>query len=336
MTTFTTRKHLTTLLASAATAALLLTGCGGPGGGGPTATPSSESRDFPVTVDAAHGKLTLDKKPERIVALSDTSADVLLSLGVTPEAYFAARDDKMLRNSPWLEKIFDRNDPTLVNADWSRSPEAIAAHRPDLIVGDILNVPDKLNGPLSSIAPTYAAEVPSGIRPDWRKVLADFGKLTGTSEQAEQVAVEVDGLVAESRGRLPGLQGKTYNVIDDVDSNKVWFNSGALLNDLGLVPAKNQGTDFSAQAPSLSMERLGDLQADVLVVLDWSGKLRPLLEADPRFAKLPASRNGSVIFLDASAGNAFAVPSPLSLTWLFKESGFVDRLARTPLNSGKA
>lgn len=329
----TARKRLTAVLASAVTAGLLLAGCAStsPGATSPAKTPTPASGGFPVTIDTVYGDLTLNQKPERIVALDDTTANVLLALGETPEAYFAAMDDDTLKNFPWLEQHFDRNDPALRNADWSPAPETIAAHRPDLIVSDSAQITEPRFQRLSSIAPVYAGEIPSGIRVDWRTAIVDLGALTGKTEQANQVTAGLDDLIAESRAELPGLQGKTFNVIELYD-NQISFNSGSTMESLGLVPAEGQPATIIGGEITLAMERLEELRGDVLIVLDWDGSAKPLLEADPRFAQLTASKNGSVLFLDAAPAVALTVPAPLSLRWLIEDDGFINRLAATPLN----
>src|SRR5919106_3910003 len=66
-------------------AALLLAACGDDN---PTGTASRSdgpaATGFPVTVTHKLGKVTIERKPQRVVALDYPSADAVIALGTTP------------------------------------------------------------------------------------------------------------------------------------------------------------------------------------------------------------------------------------------------------------
>lgn len=132
-------------LLSAALAAVLLLGpglsaCGSSnaadsGGGKSDSKAAGQSGDaFPRTVKTLHGKVTIEKKPKRIVALGVTAADELDSLGITPAAI--GTDAKTLKEQQsWMnQKLASKaHGDIFVNAEVQ--PEAVADLKPDLIIG---------------------------------------------------------------------------------------------------------------------------------------------------------------------------------------------------------
>lgn len=334
------RRGAATLLAASLSAALLLTGCGG-GGADEEPTGSSEApaaAGYPVTVDTAYGEITLERRPERIVALSAAYVDMLASIDERPVAFSAGRwtdGRQLLTDHPWLEGIdVELLDPSLAPTAFEVSPEALAAHAPDLILGSIHNVPEDQYAQLSEIAPTFVGTEPDQAT-DWRDYLGALGTLTGRTEEAAEALAGVETAYAAARERLPGLQGRTYNSTSfSVETNDFGFGSGTWLDGLGLVPAENQPPPFSG-ADRLSLENIDQLAADVLVTgaaPGDSGDVRAALEADPRFAELPAHRNGTVIFNDIRTTLASAsAPGPLSLTWLLER--VVPQLEESALNT---
>ena len=104
------------VLAGAAVAALALTVAGASGGAGaPTA--------FPVTVVGSNGKVTVTKRPSRIVSLSPTATETLFAIGAGPQV--VAVDD---------QSDFPKSAPKTALSGFTPNVEAIAAYRPDLVV----------------------------------------------------------------------------------------------------------------------------------------------------------------------------------------------------------
>ena len=84
---------------------------------GPSATP------FPVTVTAGNGKVTISKRPARIVSLSPTATETLFAIGAG--AQVVAVDD---------QSDFPKAAPRTTLSGFTPNVEAIAATRPDLVV----------------------------------------------------------------------------------------------------------------------------------------------------------------------------------------------------------
>lgn len=314
-------------------ATLLLTACGGGDDSDGDASSASGAGEFSATVEGAHGEITLDEKPERIVVIGGDFVDLLSSIDQQPVAFSGYGDpdeETLLATFPWLEDLYTGEfDPTLVTAEYKADAEAIALHDPDLIVGTPYYIEEQQYEKLSTIAPTYVVPVEAGW--EWTDTLTDLGTLTGESDAATQVVADVESAFAQARERLTGLQGKTLSMADDNEGTLRLMSSASWMADLGLTPAENQpavGEGFV----ELSAENLDQLGGDLAFLVTYDDASRASLEADPRFAELPSVKNESVFFVDRPLVDAGLGAGPASLGWLLEE--LVPLLEGSPLNTG--
>lgn len=312
-------------LAAAVIAGLALTGC----------TTSSQAETdgssngglFPVTIDTAYGEITVPEDPERILVLTTTYLELLPYLGESPIA--SPDDDESIETySPWLVGT-DRGeeDPSLLDADYLISPEAVANWEPDLILTDIWNADEALYGQLSQIAPTYVG-IETDTNTSWQDHLTALAALTGNDAAVtERIQADFDAALAESAGAVPGLAGASFQVAALGGDEQLWLTeyANAPLLALGLVPGEGQPTDGEegATAPTYSQENVDQLTADVLFVAtehrDPEGAWRTALEADPRVAALPSSANGTFVYLTGPQWSAVNGGTPLSVRWWLDE-----------------
>ncbi len=335
MTTPIRRKRLTALLATVAAAALILTGCASnPGTDASSSTPAPVSEGYPVTIETVYGEITLNEKPERIVALNGAYTGILDSLDESPVAFTLGQTreaEEIPTIYPWFEDVdASLHDPELVTTEWRASAETIAAYEPDLILGDPLQINEEIYEQLSSIAPTYAgtATVASGamLGRTWAEDTTNVGTMLGKSDAAAEAIAEVDAAYEAGRESLAGLQGKSY--MGGVDFEGAYLNtnvSSPWLDRLGLTIADD--------APeSVSPESLDELTADVLwifVHIEPDGIEK--LESDPRFAELPAVKNGTVLFGDRTVAATTVDASPGSELWVI--DWIVQQLGGSALNT---
>lgn len=328
------RRRGAALAAALLSSAFVLTACGSNGddSNGESSKGDNPASGYPVTVSTAYGDITLDKKPERIVVLGVSYVDILTSLGETPVAF---DDDGYTRNGaapdisnvPWLDgKVSsDRWDVDLSpDGEDMVSLEAIAAHDPDLVILSKFDLRDEsAYESLSKVAPVYA---PTHAAVDWEEIETEIGQLTGTTEEAKEQIASVEQTYADGREQLQGLQGKKYN-IGTLISGEIQMAPWTFLSDLGLAPADNQpkGEDY----PSLSMENADQLQADVVMLIPFDDT-KDTFDADPRVADLPASDNGTLVYLPSNFYGAAARPGPANLAWIVDQ--LISLLQDTPLN----
>jgi iron complex transport system substrate-binding protein len=306
-------------LTAALTVPLALAACGG--GDGSTEGEGSDGGSaggeggFPVTVRNDYGEITLEKKPERVVAIGGSYTDQLIALGVQPVAYVGSPRAglEFLDGYPWFaDTDLDPagHDLALLAEGYTPSLEAIAALEPDLIIGDAAEwaIDEAMYEEISLIAPTYATW--NDDQSQWVSMFTDIAALTGTSEAAETLLGEFETQLEESRERLAGMQGATY-VYGDVSEQELRLTAGVyMLEEIGLVPDE----ELAARG-AVSLEELDAVTSDVFYVMVWRGdSVLADLEADPRFGSLPAVQNGAFVPADATLTNALE-PGPLAFSW---------------------
>lgn len=308
--------------AAALVAVLALTACaGGPAdGGAPSATPSATTAAFPVTIDTVYGKLTVNEKPQRIVATSGAYIDMLNAIGLKPVASAAAVKDKAELNTvmPWLAGLETGEfDVALNTAEGTALVEAIAKYQPDLILMDTWEADEVLYKRLSQLAPTFAGT--SAGNNDWNVTMKAVGELTGEKDATEAAFARVDTAYAKVRERVPALKGKTYNALRSDGDAGFGIGNGSWFEGFGLVPAKNQVN--SQKAGNISLENMSsDLTADVTSIWFYKGSYRELA-ADPRFAKLPSAVNRTVIDVDLPLAHATNGAGPSSILYAIDRVG---------------
>lgn len=324
--TMTLRRRTAASAAMLLSAALVLAACGS--GDESSDDPAGGSTaGYPISIDTAWGELTLDEKPERIVVLDAAAVDALASIGETPVAFSSGGitdEQALLDDHPWLEGRFESEqfDPSMAIAAFEISAEAVAAHEPDLIIGSIWNLPEEQHEQFSQIAPTYVGRE-TDASTFWEDRLTDIGALTGKSDEAAQVLADVDAEFEAGSELLSGLQGKTYaDLAYYPDMTEFRINDMTWQERLGLVPAE---FGLSGAEP-LSQENMEQLTADILFIgsapaAGWRDpeETQATLEADPRFAGLPASQNDAVIYPDTQTVTAgYTNRGPLATLWLIE------------------
>src|SRR5689334_7825315 len=94
-----------------------------PAAGGTAAPGARSAAPFPVTVTAGNGKVTVAKRPARIVSLSPTATETLFAIGAGPQV--VAVDD---------QSDYPKSAPKTALSGYTPNVEAIAGYRPDLVV----------------------------------------------------------------------------------------------------------------------------------------------------------------------------------------------------------
>ena len=209
---------------------------------------------FPRTVKHALGETKLEKKPERVVVLDSGELDDVLALGITPvgmatTAGQAGVPSYLADKAQGIKTVGGISELNL---------EAIAALKPDLILGSKLRAND-LYEKLSAIAPTVFS-----IRPGfpWKEnflLVADAvgeedkatGLLNDYQKRADEVKSKVDGAPTISLVRFRPGQIRLYGNLSFI---------GVILKDVGLPRPKIQ--DVQDLAVEVSQENIGQAAGD--------------------------------------------------------------------------
>lgn len=292
-----TRREFLAVLAAAG----LLTACGTDAAPGPAG---------PATREFTHalGTSTIPVAPARIVTTTDQNALLpLLELGVRPVGSAGLVGDDGGRTFRRTDG-FDTGGIEFVGAYGEPNAEAIAALGPDLIVG--YEFDEEYAAVLERIAPFVGVQI-FGRR--LAEALLQFGDLAGRTDAAAGLRDDYDARIATLRGELtrrhPGL---TVSLLTTFEPGLFGFADtgqaiGTVAHDLELGrPVAQAGVDrLGASFPDdVSLELLGQHDADVVLVVDYSGDdgdttTRDLV-AQPLWQQLSAARRGQLHVVDGS------------------------------------
>jgi ABC-type Fe3+-hydroxamate transport system substrate-binding protein len=264
------RRFLTGSLGVTALAALGACASSSSSSGGPAgSSTSSGGPDFPRVVRHEQGRTELAARPERVVCGSDGSELCsVLALGVQPVG-FGQRNDPL---QPWLGDLADGID-TYDLSSGETSYERLAAWAPDLIlVQNGFATPETMPR-FTDVAPTVAT---SFI--DWRANLRQVAKALALEDRAREIEAEKDGAIAAAAERLAPRLGQRSSPLRLRGVSAFSDGSVYVLNDdsplgklaeaLGLEPFPAAKADGEA-VDQLSLERLDELEADLLLVLTF-------------------------------------------------------------------
>jgi iron complex transport system substrate-binding protein len=273
---FTRRRFLS---GSAAAGGLALAGC--------TARPPGPAQATRRVV-GARGPVLVPEAPSRVAALIGSCDVDVLALGITPvyAGTFA---------EGWVDLPFG-----IVTSDAvPPSVEAVAATRPDLLLGWEWLVDDPGWARLGALAP--AVPIPEGT--PWQEAFLLVGDAVNRRGRAEAELAAFEARVAQVRARVGagppiavGQIGFTEAGVfrmfgEDRDSTRI-------LRSAGLTPV---GAERSEE--SLSLELLGQVRAPWLIAYGSGPDGAALLaeaKAHPLWSTLPAVRAGRVLEVDGN------------------------------------
>ncbi|RDL52980.1 putative siderophore-binding lipoprotein YfiY [Ensifer sp. M14] len=301
--------------------------------------PAYSDDDFPRHLVHALGTTVVPKAPERIVTLGWSSEDAVIALGKVPVGMPRYRffDSGIF---PWNEERLGSVRPYLLEGDLDY--EAIAALRPDLILGIYSGIDDLAYKRLSGIAPTVVYRS-APWSANWKEQIDLVGQALGKSAEAKALMEKTGAALSAMGAGQPDLRGKTFTFGTYVAGGSgivVYLPEDprvAALLELGLKASPGI-VALSADNPGrgsveVGMERSGMLDADILIM--WYGEgARAAAEAQPLFKALAAVKRGSYVALDdpVSVWSTSAL-SVLSIPYGFPT--FLPRLAVAAERAGK-
>ncbi|WP_147307839.1 iron-siderophore ABC transporter substrate-binding protein [Fulvimarina endophytica] len=273
---------------------------------------------FPVTIDHAFGRTTIEREPERIVTLGWGGEDAVVALGKVPVA--------MTYYPYWQSGIAEWNEPRIgaskpVPLGGMIDFEMVALLKPDLILAVFSGVDELAYRRLSRIAPVVTFEKGPWLA-DWRAQMRLAGRALGRAELAAQLIARTEDVFRQLRRSYPILQGRSVAFMTNfplqagVDVYLKGDRRLSALEELGLLvpPAirslgKAGGGRYSV---SLGMETLPDIDADVVVAWFQQGLDIALIQ-QPILKMLPAIREKRVVTLD-TPGEIWSVLVPTAIS----------------------
>ncbi len=274
---------------------------------------------WPRTIKDALGKqITLKKKPERIVLLDFGFMESMFALGVPPIASTYA--ERSLKGFGTLQPYATNAQIEELGEGRAPNLEKLAELAPDLILqtAEPEHLDMKLYERASQIAPVVTFN-----SSDWKEQLRNFAACLGEEKKAEAYIISIETLLAESRKKLSGHNGKTVAllfessgtkgnfVITGSAENPVWFDRET---GLGLTPPDG----YPRKGEAISLEGLAAINPDYIFLFGSLGSaandykqnyLSEKTQASSVWQSLTAVKNRHVYQLDAAVRAA----GPLSI-----------------------
>ena len=272
-------------LAGSALVALAVAAAGA--SGGPSATGS-----FPVTVVASTGKVTVSKRPSRIVSLSPTATETLFAIGAAPQV--VAVDD---------QSDFPKSAPKTSLSGFTPNVEAIAGYRPDLVV--IAYDPKGLSGALQRLGITVLHQDGAKSFKGAYQQIRQLGMVTGRDAAAAKVVsgmkAKIAAIVKKARTGRAGLT-VYHELTPDLYSATSKTFVGQVYTALGLKNIADAADSVGTGYPQLSAEYIVSTSPDVIVLADTvcCGEKASSVAARPGWDRVSAVRTGSIVRIDDS------------------------------------
>ncbi|QND68971.1 ABC transporter substrate-binding protein [Mesorhizobium loti] len=244
---------------------------------------------------ALPGGMARAAAPARIVCLEWTSAEMVVSLGLSPLAVGDIRGYGDWVQGPALPQatidLGSRSEPNL---------ELLRDLRPDLIVGAYGYGLDESS--FTRLAPTFNVPFYSGKAapyPQAQQVTLQLGDMLGRRTEAENLVERIEASIAQARATLERAAQEPLCVVSMFDDRHVRiYGAGSLLQDvvdrLGLVNAWTGATNewgFS----TVGIEELVAVGEAQLISLDpIPPHIRIRIARSSLWANLPCVRNGRV------------------------------------------
>lgn len=289
----------------------------------------SAEAQFPMTITHGLGETVIESKPESVVAIAWGNPDVPLALGIVPsgisEANFGPRDENGLL--AWTAEAFEElgAEPNVFDDTDGWDYEAIADCNPDVILAAYSGLSQEEYDRLSEIAPVVAYPEIAWTT-TWQEETINDATALGLEAEGRALVEETEALIAEKLEEYPELEGKKVAFFwlseDDLGTFYIYTNNdprAAFLGDLGFVTPDSVTAlidDPTAFSITVSAEN-ADLLNDVDIIITYGTEsLVTAMQADGRFANIPAVQNGAFVLLDSNDVLAAAsTPTVLSIPY---------------------
>lgn len=309
-----TRRAVVVLLSLLA----LLVACGG----GDDDTGGASTSSAAIVVEHKYGMTEIPATPERVVSVGFNEQDIILALGVVPVGIRDWYGDQPHAVWPWAVDALGGAEPEVLSAT-EINVEAVAALRPDLILGVSSGMTEDEYEQLSAIAPTVAQSgdfIDYGM--PWQDATLLIGEALGRAGQARQLIDDTEGLFASVRAEHPEWAGRSATVSYAMSETEIGAYGpddirGHLLTSLGFeIPQSIVDAAGDLFYSSFSLEQIDLLDNDLLIWIGFDETTEPQIKAHPLRQGLTAFAEGREIFLTELEGGAASFSSPLSLPYL--------------------
>jgi iron complex transport system substrate-binding protein len=247
---------------------------------------------FPVTIVTASGKVTVTKKPRRIVSLSPTATESLFAIHAGPQV--VAVDD---------QSDYPKTVPKTTLSGFTPNVEAIAAYRPDLVVAAY--DPKGLSTALRKLGITVVVQGAVSTFKGAYQQIRQLGLITGHEPDSARVIagmrLRINGIIRSSRAKANGLS-VYHELTPDLYSASTKSFVGKVYEALGLRNIADAADSAGTGYPQLSAEYIVSESPDLIVLADGvcCGQRPSTVAARPGWDRVNAVRTGSIVRIDDS------------------------------------
>lgn len=281
-------------------ASLALAGCGGGG-----ATDSAENTetaalaaDYPVTIAAVNGEVTLDHQPTRIVSLSPSATEILFAIGAGDQVVAADKYSTYPQEAPTTE--LSAYDPNV---------EAIAGYSPDLVV--IANDTNGIVGALAELdIPTIVNPAPVTIEQGYDGIAA-LGMATGHVDETAEVVADMRVEIDKALEAAPQEELRVYH---ELDENHYSASShsfiGSVYDSLGATNIADKADKQKSGYPQLTEEAIIAADPELIVITDQVSYTADDVANRPGWENVSAVKNGNIVTVDADISSRWGPRLP--------------------------
>lgn len=243
--------------------------------------------DFPVTITTPSGKVTVSKRPVRIISLSPTATETLFAIGAGRQVL--AVDD---------QSDYPKNAPRTTLSGFTPNVEAIANYRPDLVVVSYDN-----KGLVSALRRLEITVIHHDAAKSFEGAYQQIRQL-GLATGHETAAIRlIRGMKAKIRQIVEAAKSKAsrlsvyHELTPDFYSATSNTFVGKVYAALGLRNIADAADASGTGYPQLSAEYIVSASPDLIVLADsiCCGQKPSTVAARPGWDRINAVRTGSIV-----------------------------------------
>jgi iron complex transport system substrate-binding protein len=264
---------------------------GQPANSSPLST--SNQAVFPVTVAAANGSITLQRRPTHIVSLSPTATEILFAVGAGDQV--VAVDD---------QSNYPPSAPVTRLSGYQPNVEAIAGYSPDLVIAsdEATGLTAIVHG-LQGLGITVIVQPAARNLSDTYRQIEDLGKATGHAPEATALGAKLQQQISSVVASIP-KPSHPLSVYHELDSTYYSVTSatfiGQIYDLLGLTNIADGASAKVPDYPQLSAEYIIQSNPDLIVLADTKCCQQDArtVAARPGWENIRAVQDGEVIPVD--------------------------------------
>ncbi|MFZ5945912.1 MAG: ABC transporter substrate-binding protein [Bacillota bacterium] len=240
-------------------------------------------------IEHAMGRTEIPGTPQRVVILTNEGTEALLALGVKPVGAVQS-----WTGNPWYEHIAkDMEGVTVVGLESQVNLEAIAALKPDLIIGNKMRQ-EKVYDQLNAIAPTVFADT---LRGKWQVNFELYAKALNKEAEGKQVMADFEQRINDFKTKAGDKLTTEVSVVRFMPGKtRIYYKdtfSGVIFEQIGLArPAAQNKNTF---AEEITMERIPEMEGDILFYFTYEQGNGEASKTEQEWLNNPLFKNLNVV-----------------------------------------